>query len=240
MRPDGVEVIQENFDKIISCLEHFEGGKYSSETKSDVYLLLHSWQQFTFVSLLKFWCPISSSVQRVTKRLQDSKINLIQASDNLDGINRIIDLKSEDIIRNAVRSASENCEKWNVPLTKVRRRKMMPGEIVKDDGLSAIEEMKRIMNEIANRLKTELSERSGRVCRLADQFSFFVKLDSIDVEKMEHLKTLKRQCQNLANHFETNVNSSFLYKKIVDCLRFFQSGNRVFPKKCEIFSCLIS
>ena len=75
----------------------------------------------------------------------------------------------------------------------------MPGESVKDDGLSATEEMKRTMNEIANRLKTELSERLGRVRRLADKLFFLVKLDSIDVEKMEHLKTLKRQCQNFAN-----------------------------------------
>ena len=30
-----VEVIQENFDGNISCLEHFEGGKFSTETKSD-------------------------------------------------------------------------------------------------------------------------------------------------------------------------------------------------------------
>ena len=36
---------------------------------------------------------------------------------------------------------------------------MMPGESVKDGGLLAIEEMKRIMNEIANRLKNKLSER---------------------------------------------------------------------------------
>ena len=133
-------------------------------------------------------------MQRVTKRLQDPKIDLIQASDDLDGLNRIIDLKSEDIIKNAVRSASEYCEKWKVFLERVRRRKTMPGESVKDDGLSAIEEIKRIMNEIANRLKTELSERSGRVCRLADKFSFLVKLESINVEKMKHLKTLKRQC----------------------------------------------
>ena len=117
---------------------------------------------------------------------------------------------------------------------------MMPGESVKDDGLSAIEEMKRIMNEIANRLKTKLSERSGRVRRLADKFSFLVKLNSIDVEKMEHLKTLKQQCQNFANHFGTDVNSSFLYEEIIDCLTLFQSGNRAFLKKCERFSCFIS
>ena len=74
---NAVDVIQENFDEIISCLEHFKGGKFSSETKSDAYLLLHSLQQFSIVSFLKFWCPILSSVQRVTKRLQDPKINLI-------------------------------------------------------------------------------------------------------------------------------------------------------------------
>ena len=137
-------------------------------------------------------CPILSSTQRVTKRLQDPKIDLIQASDDLDGPNRIIDLKSEDITKNAVRSASEYCEKCNVPLAKVSRRKMIPGENVKDDGLSAIEEMKIIMNKIANRLKSELSERSGRDRRLADKFSILVNLDSIDVEKIEHLNTLKQ------------------------------------------------
>ena len=62
--------------------------------------------------------------------------------------------------------------------------------------------MKRILNEIANRLKTKLSERSGRVHKLADKFSFSVKLDTIDVEKMKHLKTLKRQCKNFANHLK--------------------------------------
>ena len=62
-------------------------------------------------------------MQRVTKRLQDPKIDLVQASDDLDGLNRIIDLKSEDIIKKTVRSASEYCEKWNVPLARVRRRK---------------------------------------------------------------------------------------------------------------------
>lgn len=62
-------------------------------------------------------------------------------------MNRIIDLKSEDIIKNAVGSASEYCEKWNVPLARVRRKKMMSGESAKDEGLSEIDEIKRIMNE---------------------------------------------------------------------------------------------
>ena len=74
---NAVDVIQENFDEIISFLEHFKAGQFSSETKSDAYLLLHSLQQFTFFSLLKFCCPILSSMQRVTKCLQDPKINLI-------------------------------------------------------------------------------------------------------------------------------------------------------------------
>ena len=50
---------------------------------------------------------------------------------------------------------------------------------------------------------------------------------------MEHLKTLKRQCQNFANHFETDLNSSFLYEEVVDCLTLFRSGNRAFPKNAK-------
>ena len=84
------------------------------QVRQNLMPIPYSLQQFTFVFLLKFWCPILSSVQRVTKGLQDPKIDLIQASDDLDGLNRIIDLKSEDIIKNAVRSASEYREKWNV------------------------------------------------------------------------------------------------------------------------------
>ena len=33
---------------------------------------------------------------------QDPKIGLIQETDDLDGLNKIINLKSEDIIKNAV------------------------------------------------------------------------------------------------------------------------------------------
>ena len=73
----------------------------------------------------------------MTKSLQDPKIGLIQASDDLDGLNRIIGLKSEDI-KNAVGSASEYCEKWNVPLARVRRKKMMPGESAKDKNIDKL------------------------------------------------------------------------------------------------------
>ena len=52
---------------------------------------------------------------------------------------------------------------------------------------------------------------------------------------MEHLKTLKRQCQNFASHFESDVNSSFLYEEMVDCPTLFRSGNRTFPKNVKDF-----
>ena len=52
---------------------------------------------------------------------------------------------------------------------------------------------------------------------------------------MKHLKTLKRQCQNFANHFESDVNSFFLYEEIVNCLTLFRSGNRAFPKNAKDF-----
>ena len=99
------------------------------------------------------------------------------------------------------------------------------------------------MNEIANRLKTELSERSDRVRRLADKFFFLVKLDSIDVEKMEHLKTLKQQCQNFANDFETVRTHLSCTKKLLIALRFSEvetlRSSEALPKNAKDFLALL-
>lgn len=111
----------------------------------------------------------------------------------------------------------------------------MPGESARDEGLSAIEEIRRIMNEIVNRLKVELLERSSRIRRLADKFIFLVKLDLIDVKSKEHLETLRQHCQDFANHFETDVVSSSLYEEIVDSLTLFRSGNKDFAKNAKDF-----
>ena len=58
-----------------------------------------------------------------------------------------------EIIEHVIRSANEYCEKWEIPIARSRRRKGMPGELARDSGLTAQQDMNRVMVEIINRLK---------------------------------------------------------------------------------------
>ena len=69
----------EELDKVIASLDHLLEGDYTRDTKSDAGALLHSIQQFFFISLLNFWYAILKSVDKVLKRLQDPKMGFNEA-----------------------------------------------------------------------------------------------------------------------------------------------------------------
>ena len=85
-RYDAVEAMYEELDKVIASLDHLLEGDYSRDTKSDAGALLHSIQQFPFISLLNFWYPILKSVDKVLKRLQDPKMVFNEAFCDLQSL----------------------------------------------------------------------------------------------------------------------------------------------------------
>ena len=91
-------------------------------------------------------------------------------------------LKSEEIMHNAVHSANEYCEKWDIPIARPRRKRMMPGETARDSGLTAQQEINALMVEAVNRLKTEMEDSSISLQDLTDRFSFMLSLSLIDIE----------------------------------------------------------
>ena len=103
-------------DKVIASLDHLLEGDYSRDTKSDARALLHSVQQYPFTSLISFWHPILRSVDKVLKGLQDLKMGFHETFFDLKSLIQILNLKSEEIMHNAVHSAHEYCEKWDIPI----------------------------------------------------------------------------------------------------------------------------
>ena len=86
----------------------------------------------------------------------------------LKSLTQILNLRSEEIMHNAVHSANEYCEKWDISIARPRRKTMMPGEIARDSGLTARQEIIAVMVEIVNRLKTEIEDRNIRLQDLTD------------------------------------------------------------------------
>ena len=113
----------EELDKVIASLDHLLEGDYSRDTKSDAGALLYSIQQFPFISLLNFWYSILKPVDKVSKRLQDPKMEFSEVFCDLKSLSEILNLRSEEIMHNAVHSANEYCEKLDIPIARPRRKK---------------------------------------------------------------------------------------------------------------------
>ena len=105
----------------------------------------------------------------------------------------------------------------------------MAGESASDSGLTAQQEMSRVMVEIINRLKAEMKDRSVRLQDLSDRFSFLLNLDSLEIDDRNEREKLRGECCDFANYYENDVTSAQLYDEIIDFIMLFQAGDEKIP-----------
>ena len=151
-----------------------------------------------------------------------------EASCDLKGLIQILNLKNDEIIHNVIHTANEYCEKWGIPIARTRRR-MMPGESARDSGLTAQQEMNRVMVEIVNRLKTEMEDRSVRLQDIRDRFSFLLNLNSVVIEGEQERERLKKECSDFANYYDNDVTAIQLYDEIIDFVMLLRAGGNTVP-----------
>ena len=86
---------------------------------------------------------------------------------------------------------------------------MMPGELARDDGLSAEQELIRVMRSTLDRLQQEML-----------RFKFGFLLDAVHLMEVEHQDstdaTLCQNCNDLATVYHTDFDGSELYAEICD------------------------
>ena len=149
-RAECVKSIHDGLDNIVSLLEKMsEDTTETQETRGDAVILLQNILSFNFLVFLPFWHDILKKIDRVQKRLQDPTMNFHEASLDIESLHMDITRIREDICHDSVLKAKERCELWGVAVeSRIRRRRRMPGELARDAGLSAEEEIDRIMKSI--------------------------------------------------------------------------------------------
>ena len=65
---------------------------------------------------------------------------------------------------------------------KIKRHRRMPGELTRDAGLSAEEEISRDMNSVIDRLQKEISIRFLRLKNLNNKFGFLLDVKTLLAE----------------------------------------------------------
>ncbi|GBL90465.1 hypothetical protein AVEN_179398-1 [Araneus ventricosus] len=91
----------------------------------------------------------------------------------------------------------------------------MPGELARDAGLSAEEEIDRIMKSVLDTIKQEIKSRFTRLNDLNSKFGFL-----LDVKKLFNkpfYNDVQISCKNLSRFYNTDFDRPEIYAEICDC-----------------------
>ncbi|XP_065662954.1 uncharacterized protein LOC136085562 [Hydra vulgaris] len=94
-------------------------------------------------------------------------------------------------------------------------KKRMDGEMSRDVGLTAKEEMERVIKGTVDRLFNELKTRSVRLMEIDEKFGFLLDMEELCFNT--EIKYLKDQCKKFGKVYSSDVDGRELYEEILDC-----------------------
>ncbi|XP_042203225.1 uncharacterized protein LOC121853277, partial [Homarus americanus] len=108
------------------------------------------------------------------KYLQTQGISLEKCTVKLNGLKLFLRGQRNEIVERAIQYATTQCEEMGISMEtrgRIRRKKMMPGEVARDAGLTMEEEMRRSMFECLDRFSLELDARSEAMDNILSIFA---------------------------------------------------------------------
>ena len=153
-------------------------------------------------------------------------MNFHNAALDLKGLKDHFNDERERIVDACLQNEKILCDKWGVEVERrLRRKKELAGENVRDEGLSATDQMKRVMKGALNRLHKEMNNRFSRLFDIDVKFGFL-----LDVQRLCYSRdcgNLKSLCDNLASVYSDDLDSKQSYGEIIDCKILISSGTNV-------------
>lgn len=217
-RFEAVKVVHSHILKIIELSEDMcEDQSETSDTRSDARLVLSRILTHDFLTLLGFWCEILGKIDRVQKRLQDPLMNFHEAAADLKALRNTFSAERNDFIESAIVEGQRLCTEFDVAFERrSRKKKMMPDETARDSGLTAIEEMRRLMFAVIERFTQEMDQRFTRLTDLDRKFGFLLDTRRLLYESYDELQA---DCASFGRFYKSDVDGKELYGEIQDCKR---------------------
>ena len=85
---------------------------------------------------------------------------------------------------------------------------MMPGELARDAGLSAEEEIVRVIKNVIDRFKQEVKTRFTRLRDLNSKFGFLLNISNFLNGENAYLNVFRQKCKDLEDFYDTDFNGS--------------------------------
>ncbi|KAJ6660909.1 hypothetical protein lerEdw1_017066 [Lerista edwardsae] len=136
---------------------------------------------------------------------------------SVQGTRETISLKKRKVlVSESLERGFGLCEEWDAEVERrVRCKKTMAGEKCRDAGLTAKQEMERVMRETLDHLHREMDERFTHLHDDDTKFGFL--LDTEGLCYSDENVNLKNNCETFTQFYSSDVDGEQLYEEILDC-----------------------
>ena len=180
-KAEAVKAISEGVTELVELLESLSDDiSQTMDTRNEAGTLLQNILKFNFIALLHFWNNILGKVDRVQKRLQIPTLNFKDAASDIEMFENYLKEFRDHLCQNAIEYSEDRCMEWGIEVERrVRRRRIMPGERAGDSGLSAEDEVSRVLKMILDCFQQELTTRFKRLNDLNKKFWVVARCENI-------------------------------------------------------------
>ena len=203
-----------------------EDDSQTIDTQSDGQQILNCIMTYDFITLIEFWKRLLIPIDRVQKRLQDKTMNFYNAALDLKGLRNHFNNERERIVVEYLENGKMLCDKWGVKFERrPRGKKELADENVRDEGLSATDQMKRVMKGALNRLHKKMNDCFSQLFDIDVKFGFLH-----DVQRLCyscHCGNLESLCDNLTSVYSDDLDGKQSYEEIIDSKMLISSGTNV-------------
>ncbi len=171
---DAVELLKKQFDKLLASLETLTDQRENVDTRGTAESLLKALCDFSFLGYLSFWCDVLEEVDLTQKYLQTEGLSLKTCSITVEGLKLFRRDQRNEIVEKAIIYASRQCEEMGISTEgqgRIKRKKIMPGELAREAGLTPQEEIRGSMFECVDRFGQELNVRSEAMNNILSTFA---------------------------------------------------------------------
>lgn len=171
------------------------------------------------------------------------KFDYKDASLDMESLEIELNNLRDKLCLDSVEKAKVKCQEWGIQVERrIRRRPRMPGELARDAGLSAEQEVTRVMKNAIDRFRQELQNRFCRLKDLNSKFGFLLDISDLLRDRNEkELKALRSDCTKFGSFYDTDVDGEELYNEIIDCKMLLNTRGDTLPKTpLDLVSFIIS
>ena len=163
--------MKDKFDECVAAIEALCDPHENVDTRGTAQGLLPAVCDFTFLCYLYFWAAVLEEVNLAQQYLQTKGLTLDKVVTKLEALRLFLQEKRNHLVQHAIEQALLKSDQYGISVEKrVRFKKRMAGEQLRDAGLTMQEENRRAMLECIDRFHSELQIRSTAIKEVADMF----------------------------------------------------------------------